>query len=64
MAKVYCEFCGAEAGSKVCDPAALVNWTHRVARNVVRCDKHRRTSKPSPISRSHDPLTGEQRKTA
>jgi hypothetical protein len=58
MATVYyCEFCGAPAG-KADDAQKLVNWVHNVAKNVMRCDAHRRTSKMVKSCRTHDPLTG------
>jgi hypothetical protein len=60
MASVYCEFCGKEIKG-IRKPEGLIGWTHNIARDVVRCDKHRRTSKLSPICRSHDAMTGEEK---
>jgi len=60
MATIYCEFCGAEVPG-VRSPERLVHWTHNIAKNVVRCRRHRRTSKLSETCRTFHPLTGESR---
>ena len=62
MGMVYCEFCGVVANDKVRDPRSLVEYLHARGRSdVVRCWKHRRTSKLSPACRTHDALTGERK---
>ena len=57
---VYCEFCGA-AITGIDTPDRLVRWTHNSARDVVRCDRHRRTSKLDRRCRTFNALTGAAR---
>lgn len=59
METIYCQFCGEAANRKVRNARRLVGWI-KANRDVVRCQKHRRTSKESPTNRTHDPLTGEK----
>lgn len=61
MATIFCEFCGDVASTKVHAAGRLIAWTHNVARDVVRCFKHRRASKLHKSCRSHDPMTGRHR---
>jgi hypothetical protein len=61
MATIYCEFCGQPANDKARDPERLVNWVHKEGKDVIRCWKHRGTSKLATSCRSHDPLTGQRR---
>jgi hypothetical protein len=56
---MYCEFCGAEIKG-VRTPDKLVRWIHNIGRDVVRCDKHRRTSKTVKACRTFNPFTGEK----
>jgi hypothetical protein len=58
---VYCEFCGKAANTKVRTPRKLVHWVHGQGKDVIRCRTHKRTSKLSPLCRTHDPLTGERK---
>ena len=59
MASIYCEFCGAEI-KDIRSPEKLLTWLRRGRRaDVVRCERHGRTSKLSDLCRTHDPLTGE-----
>jgi len=56
---IYCEFCGTEVkGAR--NSATLIRWIHNVGRDVVRCDKHRRTSKMVESCRTFSPFTGEK----
>jgi len=61
MATVYCEFCGDPAADNIREPVPFVRWMHGKVGNVVRCYLHSRTSKLSPICRTHNPFTGEHR---
>lgn len=60
MATVYCEFCGEIANDAARTPDRLVAYVHNVGKDVIRCWKHRRTSKMHHTSRTHSPLTGER----
>lgn len=57
MPTVFCEFCGNAVF--VQNPRRYILWVHEVAKNVVRCGRHKRSSLDHYKCRTHRPDNGE-----
>lgn len=55
---VFCEYCGATA-KFVDNPQRYIKWVHEVAKDVVRCQKHRRSSLDHYKCRTHKAESGD-----